>query len=87
MATTNIAAFKIISSSGPMRARSFSARAGYARFGGPRRQRQVWGVRVIYYWLKADHQIFLLTIYGKSEKADLTADELKRVVKLIEELT
>ena len=45
------------------------------------------GVRVIYYWLKADHQIFLLTIYGKSEKADLTADELKRVVKLIEELT
>ena len=44
-------------------------------------------MRVIYYWLKADHQIFLLTIYGKSEKADLTADELKRVVKLIEELT
>jgi mRNA-degrading endonuclease RelE of RelBE toxin-antitoxin system len=45
------------------------------------------GVRIIYYWLKADYQIFLLTIYGKSEKSDLTADELKRVVKLIEELS
>lgn len=44
------------------------------------------GVRIIYYWLRADDQIFLLTIYGKSEKADLSADEFKRIVKLIEEL-
>jgi|SRR3989304_1199244 len=44
------------------------------------------GVRVIYYWLKADDQIFLLTLYGKSEKEDLSAAELKRIVKLIEEL-
>lgn len=44
------------------------------------------GLRVIYYWLKADDQIFLLTLYGKSEKEDLSAVELKRIVKLIEEL-
>ena len=44
------------------------------------------GVRVIYYWLKADDQIFLLTLYGKGEKEDLSAAELKRIVKLIEEL-
>lgn len=45
------------------------------------------GVRVIYYWLKSDDQVFLLTLYGKSEKEDLSAAELKRIVKLIEELT
>ena len=44
------------------------------------------GVRVIYYWAKADDQIFLLTLYGKSEKEDLSAADLKRIVKLIEEL-
>lgn len=44
------------------------------------------GVRVIYYWFKADDQIVLLTLYGKSEKADLSASELKQIVKLIEEL-
>ena len=43
-------------------------------------------VRVIYYWLKADDQIFLLTLYGTSDKDDLSAAELKRIVKLIEEL-
>lgn len=44
------------------------------------------GVRVIYYWFKADDQIVLLTLYGKSEKADLSAAELKQIVKLIGEL-
>ena len=43
------------------------------------------GVRVIYYWLTADHQIVLLTLYGKDEKENLSAAELKRIVKLIEE--
>jgi len=45
------------------------------------------GVRVIYYWLKADDQIALLTLYGKGEKENLSAADLKRVVKLLEELT
>lgn len=44
------------------------------------------GLRIIYYWMKSDDQIFLLTLYGKGDKADLSAAELKRVVKLIEEL-
>src|SRR5258706_8668476 len=44
------------------------------------------GVRVIYYWQRADEQIFLLTLYGKGEKEDLSAAELKRIVKLVEEL-
>jgi hypothetical protein len=44
------------------------------------------GVRVIYYWLRADEQIFLLTLYGKGEKEDLSAAKLKRIVKLVEEL-
>ena len=30
---------------------------------------------------------FLLTLYGKGEKEDLSAADLKRVVKLLEELT
>jgi len=45
------------------------------------------GVRVIYYWVKADHQIFFLTIYGKGEKENLSTADLKRVIKLLEELT
>ena len=45
------------------------------------------GVRVIYYWAKADEQIFFLTIYGKGEKENLSAADLKRVVKLLEEMT
>jgi hypothetical protein len=45
------------------------------------------GVRVIYYWAKAEEQTFLLTIYGKGEKDDLSAADLKCIVKLLEELT
>lgn len=45
------------------------------------------GIRVIYYWAKADDQTFFLTLYGKGEKEDLSAADLKRVVKLLEELT
>mgnify|MGYP001197095804 FL=1 len=44
------------------------------------------GVRVIYYWVRSDEQIFLLTLYGKGEKEDLSAAEFKRIVKLVEEL-
>lgn len=44
------------------------------------------GVRVIYYWVKADEQIFLLTLYGKGEQGNLSAADLKRVMKLVKEL-
>lgn len=45
------------------------------------------GVRVIYYWVTAEDQILMLTIYGKGEKEDLSAADLKRIVKLVEEST
>ena len=47
---------------------------------------QVVTLAIIYYWVRADEQIFLLTLYGKGEKEDLSAAELKRIVKLVEEL-
>lgn len=45
------------------------------------------GVRIIYYWAKADEQTFMLTLYGKGEKENLSAADLKRIVKLLAELT
>jgi hypothetical protein len=45
------------------------------------------GVRVIYYWATAEQQIFFLTLYGKGEKENLSAADLKRVVKLLAEIT
>ncbi len=44
------------------------------------------GVRVIYYWITADAQIVMLTMYAKGEQENLSAAELKRIVKLMEEL-
>lgn len=40
------------------------------------------GVRIIYYWVKSKDQILLITIYSKSEKDDLTKDQLKAIKKL-----
>lgn len=39
------------------------------------------GLRVIYYYLLADHQIWLFTLHGKDEAADLTSEE-KKVLKM-----
>lgn len=38
------------------------------------------GLRVIYYYLTADHQIWFFTLYDKDEAADLTSEE-KRALK------
>lgn len=38
------------------------------------------GLRIIYYYLSADHQIWFFTIYDKDEATDLTAEE-KRLLK------
>lgn len=38
------------------------------------------GLRVIYYYLAADHQIWFFTLYDKDEAADLTTEE-KKVLK------
>jgi mRNA-degrading endonuclease RelE of RelBE toxin-antitoxin system len=44
------------------------------------------GVRVIYYWQRAEERIHLLLIYGKGEQADLTAQDLRRVKELLEQI-
>jgi hypothetical protein len=42
------------------------------------------GLRGIYYYLTADHQIWFLTLCGKDEVADLTAEEKKILKKAIQ---
>jgi len=43
------------------------------------------GLRVIYYWQTADDQIWLLVAYPKSERDDLSHDEIKQLRRLVEE--
>ena len=43
------------------------------------------GIRVIYYYITEDEQIFMLYAYPKSEKDDLTGIQLKQLKQLIEE--
>ena len=46
------------------------------------------GARVIYYYLAQQDAVFLLLAYGKSEKDDLTQDELRILRRIVEkELT
>jgi hypothetical protein len=44
------------------------------------------GVRVIYYWVKDDHQIYMLVIYPKSKKDTLTDKEVAILRELVKEL-
>ena len=44
------------------------------------------GIRVIYYWLKDDCQIYMLLAYAKSVKDTLTAQELSVLSELVKEL-
>lgn len=41
-------------------------------------------MRVIYYWAKAPEQIYLLTMYGKSERTDIDRATLKRIAAKLE---
>lgn len=43
------------------------------------------GIRVIYYFIKEDDQIYMLYAYPKSKKDDLSADQLKQLKQLVEE--
>ena len=42
------------------------------------------GVRVIYYWVTTAAQIYLLTIYGKSERSDIDRETLRRIANRLE---
>ena len=44
------------------------------------------GVRVIYYWIKDDHLIYLLVVYPKSKKDDLTDKETAILRDFVKEL-
>lgn len=37
------------------------------------------GIRVIYYWEKSESEIWMLTIYAKSERATISGPDLKRI--------
>lgn len=42
------------------------------------------GSRVIYYFLDEKQRFYLLTIYGKNEMSDLTADQKKQLMSFME---
>jgi hypothetical protein len=42
------------------------------------------GLRIIYYCFLSDEEIWLLTLYGKDEAADLTKDEKTRLKRALE---
>ncbi len=44
------------------------------------------GLRVIYFLKSKDDEIFLLSIFHKSEVSDLTKDEIRALKKLVKEL-
>ena len=41
---------------------------------------EICGLRIIYYYLMSDHQVWFVTIYNKDEMIDLSAEE-KRILK------
>ncbi len=43
------------------------------------------GLRVIYYWDKPDEIIYMLFIYRKSEREDLTPEQVRALRRLIKE--
>ena len=44
------------------------------------------GVRVIYYWVKDNHLIYMLVVYPKSKKDDLTDKETTILREFVKEL-
>ena len=44
------------------------------------------GIRVIYYWIKTDHQIYMLLAYPKSKRDNLTDKETAILRELVKEL-
>jgi len=43
------------------------------------------GIRIIYYWYGKEYIIYMITAYKKSEKDDLTKEQLKQIVKSVTE--
>jgi len=47
---------------------------------------QSYGARVIYYFQDRNDAIWMLTAYLKSEKADLTKNEIRDIAEIIKEI-
>ena len=43
------------------------------------------GLRLIYYYFEADHQLWLMTLYGKDEQDDLSPSEKKALKSAIDQ--
>jgi len=43
------------------------------------------GVRVIYYWAAKQEQLLMLFMYPKSQRSDLTPDQVRTLRKIVEE--
>ena len=41
------------------------------------------GIRVVYYWKRQDDEIWLLTVYGKSERQTIPGHILKKIAEEI----
>jgi len=44
------------------------------------------GIRVIYYWKVSDDEIWLLTVYGKSERESIPSHILKQIAEEIKDV-
>ena len=44
------------------------------------------GVRVIYFWRRTAAHIYMLFLFQKSERSDLTPNQLKQLAKYVKEL-
>ncbi len=42
------------------------------------------GVRVIYYWMTEDEQLYMLYVYPKSKQEDLTSEQKKALKSIVE---
>ena len=40
-------------------------------------------MRVIYYWLTADDQLYMLYAFTKAEREDLTRRQIKQLVEIV----
>jgi len=67
---------KIVSGSGGVRKLRWAVR-GKGKSGG---------IRVIYYWKVSDDEIWLLTVYGKSERETIPAHVLKQIAEEIKDV-
>lgn len=41
------------------------------------------GMRVVYYWLTADDQLYMLYAYGKAEREDLTRQQIRQLAEIV----